>query len=73
MSVHCIVSNCQWWGQGHHCMAEGILITSDNVAVRLEDKWDYPDTDKVVQMNGGPTPVNKCMESCCKTFVQKKG
>ncbi|MEW6727314.1 MAG: DUF1540 domain-containing protein [Bacillota bacterium] len=74
MSVHCTVSNCQWWGQGNHCMAEGILITSDTLANRLEDKWDYPHTDQIVQMNKGTTPVNTCMESCCKTFVhQKKG
>lgn len=71
MAVHCTVSNCQWWQQ-NHCMAEGILVTGDNLANKLPDGPDFPDTEKIVQQYGG-TPVKHCMESCCKTFTPKKG
>jgi len=48
------------------CHANEILITSDSNADALPDNMDAP---QATQM--GPTPVQNCMQSCCKTFVPK--
>ncbi|WP_408956305.1 DUF1540 domain-containing protein [Natroniella sp. ANB-PHB2] len=28
--VHCTVDNCQWWEEHNLCIAEKILVVSDN-------------------------------------------
>lgn len=64
--IHCSVSNCNYWAQGNMCHANEIVVTSDTIADQLPDKIDAPKATQIQQ-----TPVDTCMDSCCKTFVAK--
>jgi len=66
MEVHCTVKNCTWWDD-NYCSAEGILITSDEVGDALPERYDYQETQSIVQQFG-QTPVDSCTSTCCKTF-----
>lgn len=70
MEVHCTVENCQWWDD-NYCIAQGILITSDSIGQELPESYDYPKTKSIVQEHG-ETPVDTCMETCCKTFTVRR-
>ncbi len=62
--IHCSVNNCHYWAQGNKCEANEIMITSDSSANQYPDRLDATQTTQFP-----PTPVQSCMESCCKTFV----
>ncbi|MGI6036969.1 MAG: DUF1540 domain-containing protein [Limnochordia bacterium] len=62
--IHCSVNNCHYWDEGNICAASEIMITSDQMGEVL------PDTFDATQANmAQATPVNSCMSTCCKTFV----
>lgn len=64
--IRCTVENCQYWSQGNVCDASQILITSDRLADTQPDRFD------ALQASTAPqTPVTACMDTCCKTFVEK--
>ena len=63
--IHCSVNNCHYWAQGNMCDAEEVLVTSDEIGASFPDSFDCKQATGLA-----PTPVNKCMDSCCKTFVQ---
>ena len=64
--IHCIVNNCHYWAQGNKCVANEILVASDQFGA------DQPDTvDATMAKQLSPTPTNTCMETCCKSFVPK--
>ncbi|MEG6521808.1 DUF1540 domain-containing protein [Desulfotomaculum sp. 1211_IL3151] len=65
-NIRCSINNCHYWGRGNRCHASEILITSDIMAQNLPDMVDAPYATQVTE-----TPVAKCIESCCKTFVLK--
>ncbi|HHW06971.1 MAG TPA: DUF1540 domain-containing protein [Clostridia bacterium] len=64
--VHCSVSNCHYWSQGNKCSANEILVTTDRLGDSLPERFDATQAKNVT-----PTPVNSCMETCCKSFVEK--
>lgn len=64
--IHCSVSNCHYYKQGNMCDANEILVTSDQIGATQPDQFDCNQASTM-----GPTPVDSCMESCCKTFVHK--
>ncbi len=64
--IHCSVNNCHYWANGNMCHANEILVTSDRMSDTLPDRIDAPMAAQIA-----PTPVETCMESCCKTFVAK--
>lgn len=64
--IRCSIDNCHYWGQGNQCNAQEIVVTSNAMADALPDPIDAPQADQLAQ-----SPVNKCTESCCKTFVVK--
>jgi len=66
LAVLCSIDNCHYWSEGNECMASQILITSDNIGRQEPESFDAP-----VAANMERTPVNKCMETCCKTFMQR--
>lgn len=70
MEVHCTVKNCHWWDD-NYCAANSILITSDEVGAELPDSYDYEQTESIVQQFG-ETSAESCMDTCCKTFVEKR-
>ncbi|MGI6318418.1 MAG: DUF1540 domain-containing protein [Firmicutes bacterium] len=65
-SIYCSVNNCHYWKKGNMCDANQIMITSDEIGSTFPDSIDAPDHDQLEQ-----TPVDSCMETCCKTFVEK--
>jgi hypothetical protein len=62
--IHCAVDNCHYWKQGNMCDANEIVVVSDAFGAQYPDGVDAPKASTFA-----PTPVNKCMETCCKTFV----
>lgn len=64
--VNCSVNNCHYWAQGNECVASEILITSDQFGADQPDSWDAPQSARTLV-----SPVDSCMETCCKTFVPK--
>ena len=65
LPVVCSVDNCHYWKNGA-CVASQILITSDQVGASEPDSFDAP-----VASNMQGTPVQQCMETCCKTFLHR--
>jgi len=65
--IYCGIDNCHYWNQGNHCKATEILVAADSWAANAEDHIDAPQHAHVPQMQAG-----SCMETCCKTFVNKK-
>ncbi|MFP4016903.1 MAG: DUF1540 domain-containing protein [Halanaerobiales bacterium] len=68
--VHCTVNNCYWWSEPNLCIAEKILIVSDEYAKELPSEMDVEQTNQIVSQKG-LSPVNECYESACKTFVPR--
>jgi len=65
-SIRCTVDNCHYWHQGNTCNASEILVTSDSFGQTAADSVDAPQA-----ANLNTTPVNTCLDTCCKTFVTK--
>ncbi|PRX27705.1 uncharacterized protein DUF1540 [Orenia metallireducens] len=68
--VHCTVNNCQWWEGPNLCIAEKILVVSDEFAKKLPNEMDVENTNQIVD-DLGSSPVDECYQSCCKTFVPR--
>jgi hypothetical protein len=64
--IHCSVNNCHYWEQGNKCHANEIMVTADAIGASMPDQLDATQASTV-----SGTPVDHCMETCCKTFVQK--
>lgn len=64
--IHCLVNSCHYWKDGNMCVANEILVASDDFGADNPDSVDAPMASRIE-----PTPVNTCMETCCKTFVDK--
>lgn len=66
IEVYCTVENCDYWGAKNHCLAEKILIVSDQQAVAWPDAVDAP-TGSTLQT----AHVQNCMQTACKTFQHR--
>lgn len=64
--VYCSINNCHYWAEGNACAAQDIMVTSDVMGSIKGNNVDAP-----YHAQFPATPVAKCMESCCKTFVAK--
>lgn len=65
-NIHCSVANCHYWKNGNICDASEIMVTSDSIGHSAPDSFDAPQASTAPE-----TPVNSCMETCCKTFVDR--
>lgn len=64
--IMCSVNNCHYWSSNNICQASQIMVTSDALGNSAPDTYDA-----LQATNASPTPVGKCMETCCKTFVKE--
>lgn len=64
--IHCSVNNCHYWSQGNICSANEIVIVDDSFGAKQPDRIDHNMAKQIT-----PTPVESCMDTCCKTFVHK--
>lgn len=64
--IHCSVNSCHYWSNNNICDASEIMVTADSFADKAPDKVDALEASTISQ-----TPVNQCMETCCKTYVTK--
>lgn len=64
--IHCIVSNCHYWEQGNRCTANEIVVTSDKFGDTQPDSIDATQASTLQ-----PTSASSCMDTCCKTFVER--
>ncbi len=65
-SIRCSVNNCHYWKSSNICDADQIIVTSDSLGAAEPDSLDAPDYRQFQA-----TPVKNCMQTCCKTFVEK--
>jgi hypothetical protein len=63
LEVYCTVKNCDYWGKDNHCLAEKILIVTDEQASTWPDSVDAP-----MASNLQSAEVQTCMATACKTF-----
>ncbi len=63
IEVYCTVNNCDYWGKNNHCLAEKILIVTDQQANAWADQVDAPDGAKLESAQ-----AQTCMQTACKTF-----
>lgn len=62
--VRCTVNNCYYWDDGNVCVAESILVISDEALARI-DKHD----EEFGEIGGTPARLSK--DTCCYTFRSK--
>lgn len=65
-NIYCSISNCHYWKKSNKCGANQIMVTADDLGDMEPDSFDALDHAEFDQ-----TPVESCMETCCKTFVEK--
>lgn len=64
--IRCTVESCHYWAKDNYCDADAILVTADSLAT------DTSHTFNALQASTmSATPVSKCQETCCKTFIDK--
>ncbi|MGI6225716.1 MAG: DUF1540 domain-containing protein [Peptococcales bacterium] len=64
--IHCIVNDCHYWKQGNLCVANEILVATDNFG---QSQPDTVDASMAKQLT--PQSAGTCMETCCKSYVPK--
>lgn len=64
--IHCIVNDCHYWNQGNHCVANEILVSTDDFAASHPDNVDAAMAKKL-----SPAAAGNCMATACKTYVSK--
>jgi|GEM_PF-249050 len=70
LEVYCTVGNCHYWADGNHCVAEKILITTDEIGRAYPEALEAGGAGDVVRQHG-QTDARTCMETCCKTFTPR--
>lgn len=64
--IHCIVNDCHYWDQGNKCIANEILVTTDEFGRSQPDRIDAAMAKQLK-----PTGAGNCMSTCCKSYVTK--
>lgn len=64
--IHCIVSDCHYWNQGNSCVANEILVSTDEFGRREPDQIDAAMAKQLT-----PAVAGSCMSTCCKTYATK--
>ncbi len=65
--IHCIVSDCHYYEQGNKCVANEILVSTDNFAIEQPDHIDANIAKKLTPASA----AGNCMSTACKTYVTK--
>ncbi len=65
-TIHCTVSNCNYWGQNNYCRAEQILVTAAMQSALPSVDQHGIGTEKMPQ-----TPVKARQDSLCYTMELK--
>lgn len=64
--IHCIVNDCHYWNQGNKCVANEILVSTDDFAATHPDRVDAATAKQLT-----PVTAGNCMATACKTYVSK--
>lgn len=64
--IHCIVSDCHYYEQGNKCVANEILVATDQFGASQPEQIDAQ-----MAMQLTPETAGNCMETCCKSFIPK--
>ena len=72
LEVYCTVGDCHHWGDGNHCVAEKILITTDEIGRTYPEATDASSVQDLARQHGS-TPAHNCTNTCCKTFTPRDG
>ena len=62
--IHCIVSDCNYWQQGNKCVANEILVATDEFGTKYPEEVD---AHMATQLT--PESAGNCMTTCCKSFI----
>lgn len=64
--IHCTIENCHYYQSGNKCVANEILVATDQFGAQQPDSKDANMASQYAAES-----VNECMDSCCKSFVHK--
>ncbi|MDD4238256.1 MAG: DUF1540 domain-containing protein [Desulfotomaculaceae bacterium] len=64
--IHCIVNDCHYWSQGNNCIANEILVATDQFGNNQPDQIDASIANQLT-----PSTAGSCMSTCCKSYVTK--
>lgn len=64
--IHCIVNDCHYWTRGNMCVANEILVSTDDFAAKQPDRIDAAMAKRLT-----PAAAGNCMATACKTYVAK--
>ncbi|MDO7787719.1 DUF1540 domain-containing protein [Desulforamulus aquiferis] len=64
--IHCIVSDCHYYAQGNKCVANEILVATDQFGASQPEN-----VDAAMAKQYNPQQAGNCMETCCKSYIPK--
>lgn len=64
--IHCIVNDCHYYQQGNKCVANEILIATDQFGASQPEEIDAQMASQLT-----PETAGTCMETCCKSYIPK--
>ncbi|MBS3969236.1 MAG: DUF1540 domain-containing protein [Clostridia bacterium] len=64
--IHCIVSDCHYYESGNKCVANEILVATDQFGASQPEQ-----VDAQMAMKLTPETAGNCMETCCKSYIPK--
>lgn len=63
--IHCIVKDCHYYAEGNKCVANEILVATDEFGASQPDSVDCEMAKQLA-----PTEAGNCMSTCCKSYVK---
>ena len=63
--IHCIVNDCHYYEDGNKCVANEILVATDEFGAKQPDRIDANMSKQLTPEAAG----GSCMATCCKTYV----
>lgn len=64
--IHCIVNDCYYYKEGNLCVANEILVATDDFGANQPDNVDVSMAKQLSSLSAG-----NCMSTCCKSYVSK--
>lgn len=64
--IHCIVSDCHYYAQGNKCVANEILVATDQFGASQPEG-----VDATMAKQYSPQKAGTCMQTCCKSYIPK--
>ncbi|KUO64336.1 MAG: hypothetical protein APF84_09875 [Gracilibacter sp. BRH_c7a] len=64
--IHCIVEDCHYYQPGNKCVANEILVATDQFGASQPEQIDAHMSSQIT-----PESAGTCMQTCCKSYIPK--